>query len=133
MFAIVERSLILRHESPSPPYSKTLPRPPFTVYRRSISRITSFAETPGRSFPLSSTRTTAGIFIYIGSPAIAMATSRPPAPIASIPIAPPVGVWLSEPSSVFPGTPNLSKWTVWQMPFPAFERKMPYFLAIVCR
>src|SRR3990170_229190 len=32
-----------------------------------------------------------------------MATSSPPAPIAIIPIPPPVGVWESDPSSVLPG------------------------------
>ena len=34
---------------------------------------------------------------------MATATSSPPAPIASMPTAPAVGVWLSVPSSVHPG------------------------------
>ena len=38
-----------------------------------------------------------------GMPAMAAATSSPPAPMASIPMPPPVGVWLSEPSRVLPG------------------------------
>ena len=36
------------------------------------------------------------------------ATSIPPTPIQSMPIAPPCGVWLSPPMLTFPGTPNLA-------------------------
>ena len=36
-------------------------------------------------------------------------TSKPPAPMASIPIPPPVGVWLSEPNKVLPGLPKRSR------------------------
>ena len=42
---------------------------------------------------------------------MATATSMPPAPMASMPSAPPVGVWLSEPMSVLPGLPKRSKCT----------------------
>ena len=39
---------------------------------------------------------------------MAMATSIPPAPMASMPMAPAAGVWLSEPTRVLPGMPNRS-------------------------
>ena len=37
---------------------------------------------------------------------MASATSSPPAPMASMPIEPAAGVWLSEPSKDFPGLPK---------------------------
>ena len=52
---------------------------------------------------------------------MAQATSRPPAPIASMPSAPQSGVWLSVPRRVSPGAPKVSRWTWWQMPLPGFE------------
>jgi len=52
---------------------------------------------------------------------MAQATSSPPAPMASIPRAPHSGVWLSDPSSVSPGAPKVSRWTWWQMPLPGLE------------
>ena len=42
---------------------------------------------------------------------MATATSMPPAPMASMPSARRVGVWLSEPMSVLPGLPKRSKCT----------------------
>ena len=60
---------------------------------------------------------------------MATATSMPPAPKASMPMPPPVGVWLSEPISVLPGTPKRSRWTWWQMPLPGREKRMPCFFA----
>ena len=62
------------------------PTPPSTSWRRSISRITSLAETQSGSSPVSLTPQISGILVYSGSPAMAMATSRPPAPIASMPM-----------------------------------------------
>ena len=56
---------------------------------------------------------------YSGSPAIAKATSRPPAPKASMPKAPAAGVWLSEPARLLPGMPKRSICTGWLTPFPA--------------
>ena len=46
-----------------------------------------------------------------GCPAIASATSSPPAPIAIMPMPPLVGVCESDPSSVFPGMPKRSRCT----------------------
>ena len=60
---------------------------------------------------MSQTRTTRGIGRKYGPPPMATATSRLPAPIASMPAAPQSGVWLSEPSSVWPGTANVSMCT----------------------
>ena len=111
MFVIVPRSGTVSVETPSPQYSRILPTPPFTVRTRSTSRITSFAATHGRRRPFNSTLSTFGRGMENGTPAIARATSSPPAPMASIPRAPPVGVWLSEPRSVLPGTPNRSRCT----------------------
>ena len=65
----------------------------------------SFAEIQLESLPVSSTPMIFGNAMRKGCPAIASATSSPPAPIAIIPIPPPVGVWESEPSRVLPGTP----------------------------
>jgi hypothetical protein len=51
----------------------------------------------------------------MGSPAAASATSKPP--IASIPIPPPAGVWLSEPR-VFCRVCQNVPCTTWLIPFP---------------
>ncbi len=56
---------------------------------------------------------------------MAAATSIPPEPIAIMPIPPPVGVWLSAPSSVLPGCPKRSRCTWWQIPLPAREKTIP--------
>jgi len=61
MLAMVARCGTLRVATPGPAYSKILPNPPRTVSRRSSSRITSLAETQGRSRPTRRTRTTCGI------------------------------------------------------------------------
>ena len=42
---------------------------------------------------------------------MATATSRPPAPMASMPVEPQSGVWLSVPSTNCPGTLKVSKCT----------------------
>ena len=64
---------------------------------------------------------------------MATATSMPPAPKASMPMPPPVGVWLSEPMSVLPGLPKRSSCTWWQIPLPGRENQTPCFLATVWR
>ena len=64
---------------------------------------------------------------------MATATSSPPAPMASIPAAPQVGVWLSEPRSVSPGRLKRSSCTWWQMPLPGRENQTPCLAATVCR
>ena len=56
----------------------------------------------GRSAPRSSTPTTSGRSTAYGRPAIATATSVAPAPIASMPSAPAMVVWLSAPTSTRP-------------------------------
>jgi len=53
--------------------------------------------------------------------------------MASMPAAPHSGVWLSVPSSVWPGTEKLSMWTWWQMPLPSLEKVAPYLRETVCR
>src|SRR2546422_6561601 len=118
MFAIVPRSGTVNRLIPGPSYSTIFSFPHFSPYRRSISRITSFADVQGGSSPVRSTRTTWGIRNRYGSPAITEATSNPPAPIASIPVAPAWTVWLSHPSIVWPGTSNRSMWVQWLIPFP---------------
>src|SRR3989449_5943226 len=109
--------------TPGPAYSKIFPAPPRTLSRRRSSMITSFAVTHGWSSPVSHTLTTSGIVKEYGPPPSATATSRPPAPIASMPAAPQSGVWLSVPSSVCPGTEKLSRCTWWQMPLPGLEKR----------
>ena len=121
MFVIVARSGTERVRTPSPPYSKTQSTFPFVVKICRTPRMTSLAETQaeaaGQVDP-----DHPGAVQEKGIPPIARATSRPPAPIAIIPRPPPVAVWLSAPRRVFPGFPNRSRWTWWQMPFPARER-----------
>ncbi len=95
--------------TPWPEYSNILFTPPLTVNCFNTSSIISLAEEYLFNLPLNSTFTICGIIILYSPPAMATATSSPPAPIASIPIPPQVGVWLSEPRSVSPGTENLSK------------------------
>ncbi len=63
-----------------------------------------------RAGPASSTPTTSGRSTGYGRPAIATATSVAPAPIASIPSAPAIVVWLSAPSSTCPGRAKRSRW-----------------------
>ena len=111
ILVIVALSGTLRVLTPGPKYSSTLPTPPLTSILRRTSSITSFAETQSESFPVSFIPTILGYFILYGIPAMATATSRPPAPIANAPIPPAVGVWLSEPISVLPGQANRSKWS----------------------
>ena len=61
MFAIVPRSGTVNCLIPGPSYSRTFSFPHFSPCRRSISRMTSFAEHQAGSFPVRSTRTTCGI------------------------------------------------------------------------
>ncbi len=56
---------------------------------------------------------------------MATATSSPPDPMASMPVEPQSGVWLSVPRTSWPGTLNDSKWTWWQMPLPGLENQEP--------
>ena len=133
MFVIVARDGTSSVATPGPAYSITRPTLPEEPYLARTARITSLAEAPGRSAPSSQTRTTRGALIQYGPPAIATATSSPPAPIASIPMPPPVGVCESEPISVLPGLPKRSRCSWWQMPLPGRENTMPYFFATDCR
>ena len=125
MLAMTCRSIADSVATPGPWYSITRLTPPFTPCRRSISRMTSFADTHGRSSLVSRTPQTSGIRRWTGSPAIARATSMPPTPIASIPSDPAAGVWLSLPTMVAPGIPNRSMWTGWETPLPGLEYQMP--------
>ena len=111
MFVMVARSGTDSVFTPSPVYSMTLPTPPLTVSRESTFKMTSFALTPFRRAPVRCTSATRGMFSMNGSPAIAHATSRPPAPIAIMPMPPPVGVCESLPRSVAPGLPKRSRCT----------------------
>ncbi len=129
ILVIVPRSGTERVLTPIPWYSTALPTNPFTPTRLRTSNTTSFAETMSGSFPTSSTPTTSGILNLNEWPAMAAATSRPPAPMASIPAPPAVGVWLSLPSNVFPGLLNLSRKTWWHIPFPGLEKYSPCFAA----
>ena len=87
------------------------PTLPLVVRMESSLRMTSFAATKGRSFPVSFTPTIFGAGMVKGCPAMASATSSPPAPMAIMPMPPPVGVWLSEPIRVLPGLPKRSRWS----------------------
>ena len=87
------------------------PRPPRTLSMRKISRLASLALTQGGNWPVKLTLNMRGMLIKYAPPAMATATSMPPAPMASMPSAPPVGVWLSEPISVLPGFPKRSRCT----------------------
>ncbi len=100
MLQMVARSVPERVATPGPSNSNALLTPPFTVSLRSISRMTSFAETHGGSSFSNTTRTTAGHWSSKGNPAIATAASIPPIPRAKDPRAPAVVVCESEPTSV---------------------------------
>jgi len=103
MLQIVARWVTFNPGTPSPKNSNTRPKPPRTPRRRKSSRMMSLACTHGRSRPRSSTPTTRGVSISKGAPASVAATSSPPAPMAIIPRAPDVVVWLSAPTSSWPG------------------------------
>ncbi|MPN47913.1 hypothetical protein SDC9_195517 [bioreactor metagenome] len=130
---MVERSGTSSDATPSPVYSKMQFTLPFTPYRSSTVRITSLALTQLRNFPCKRISMTFGAMRWKGPPAMATATSRPPAPMAIMPSPPPVGVWLSLPSKVLPGLPKRSRWTWWQIPFPGREKMTPFAAATVCR
>ena len=98
---------------------------PLTPCRRSISSTTSLADTQAGSWPRSSTPQISGIRTYSGSPAMAMATSRPPVPMASMPSDPAAQVWLSAPIRTWPGTPNRCMCTGCETPFPGLENHRP--------
>ena len=121
MFAMVAREGTSSVETPGPEYSNIHPTFPFVPKRSSTLRITSFALHPRGSRPDSLMLRTLGDGMWNAPPAMATAMSMPPAPIASIPSPPPVGVWLSEPRSVLQGFPNLSRCSWWQMPLPHLE------------
>ena len=74
-----------------------------------------------------------GIARWNGSPAIAIATSSPPAPIASMPSDPAAHVWLSEPSSVLPGMPKRCMCTGWLTPLPGLLYQSPKRWHALCR
>ncbi len=111
MLQIVARSVADSVATPSPKNSKIAPTPPRTPKRRSSSRITSFASTQSESAPSRRTPTISGAAVTNGCPAIATATSSPPAPIASEPTAPAAVVWESAPRSSAPGRENRSRCT----------------------
>src|SRR5919206_323720 len=112
MFAMVPRSGIDRSAVPGPVNSKTLFLPPLAESRRSSSRMMSLACTHGRaSSPSSRTSTTSGQAISYGWPAMATATSRPPAPIAIMPSAPLVVVCESAPMRMSPGRAKRARHT----------------------
>ncbi len=111
MLLIVARWVTDSVDTPGPSKMNALLIPPFTVSRRSISRITSLAETHGESSFSSTTRTDQGCFSSNGNPAMATAASIPPIPRANIPMAPAVVVCESEPTIVCQGTSKRSRWT----------------------
>ncbi len=121
MFVIVAREGTSSVFTPGPKYSKIQPTLPLVPYFSSTLRITSFALQPLGSLPRSRMPRTFGVGTWNAPPAIATAMSMPPAPMAIMPSPPPVGVWESEPRSVFPGAPKRSRCSWWQMPFPALE------------
>ena len=122
MLAIVARWGTLKVATPGPKYSTTQPTLPLVVRMLSSLSATSLAAHHGASSPVSRTPMTRGYASVKGLPAIASATSSPPAPMANMPMPPPVGVCESEPSSVFPGRPKRSRCTWWQMPLPGGEK-----------
>ena len=121
MFAIVAREGTSSVATPGPVYSNIQPTLPFVPYFSRTLRITSFAETPLRSFPLRTIARTFGVGMWNAPPAIATAMSIPPAPMAICPTPPPVGVCESLPRSVVPGLPKRSRCSWWQMPLPHLE------------
>ena len=95
--------------------------------------MTSLALTHSGSSPSRRTPRTRGIFTWKGSPAMASATSRPPAPMASIPRAPPAQEWLSEPRSVFPGAAEVDMCSGWLTPLPGRLNQTPKRLQALSR
>src|SRR5699024_5961969 len=73
MLVITSRSIAVNVSMPGPWYSMMRFTPPCTPWRRSISRITSFALVHGGNAPVKRTPQISGIWRWIGSPAIAWA------------------------------------------------------------
>ncbi len=109
IFVMVALSGTDRLFTPSPKYSSAYPTPPLTPIRLNTSRITSLAETHSESRLINLIPMIFGYLILKGIPAMAAATSSPPAPIAIEPRPPAVGVWLSDPINVLPGFAKFSR------------------------
>lgn len=71
----------------------------------------SLALTQGGNVPTTRTPWIFGMRRRMGGPAMASATSAPPAPMANMPSEPAAGVWLSEPTMMSPGLPKRAMWT----------------------
>ena len=107
-----------------PVNSMTLSVAPFTVRSLMTARITSFANTPERSLPFSTTLIVAGSRI-VQTP-FRMPTSRSvvPTPAANAPNAPCVQVCESPMMTVKPGrTKPFSGKIAWQTPFSPISKK----------
>jgi len=63
----------------------------------------SLLKTPAGHWPVSFTRKLSGTRNQVLPKAMATATSVEPMPVAKAPSAPPVQVWLSEPTRIAPG------------------------------
>jgi hypothetical protein len=64
---------------------------------------------------------------------MARATSIPPTPIAGMPSEPAAGMCESEPTMVFPGTPNRFMWVGCETPLPGLQNHSPNRCAAVRR
>ena len=111
ILVIVARCGTLRDSTPLPKYSTTQPTLPFVVNILRSFRMTSLAATQSFNLPVNFTPATFGQVMKKGPPAMATATSIPPAPMAIIPMPLLVGVCESLPKSVWAGFAKRSRCT----------------------
>src|SRR4029078_4023759 len=137
MLHTVIRSSMESARITEPVYSITWPVAPPTPSRVHTARITSFADTPGRSVPSTRTSNVFGRVCSRHCDASTCATCDVPIPNASAPNAPCVLVWLSPHTTVMPGCVSPSSGPITcTLPCrlsPRESRGMPHSSPLVAR
>ncbi|CAB4852709.1 unannotated protein [freshwater metagenome] len=103
MLQIVALPVAEMRSAPGPKYSTIAPVPPSTVSTRATSRMMSFGAVQPFKFPVKRTPMTLGNLTLNGKPVITSTASAPPTPMATMPMPPALGVWLSVPIIMPPG------------------------------
>ena len=103
MLQIVALPVVDSASAPGPKYSTMAPVPPLTVSSSATRRITSFGAVHPDSSPVRCTPMSWGHRTLNGNPVITSTASAPPTPMATMPMPPALGVWLSVPIIMPPG------------------------------
>lgn len=104
MLQMVAMPVAESESTPGPKYSTMAPVPPLTVRMPATLRMTSLGAAQPLSEPVRRTPITLGAFSSQGKPAMTSTASAPPTPTAHMPSPPALGVWLSVPIIISPGS-----------------------------